>query len=110
MFGRGRGEILSPYDIDLSAYRIEVSVPDGISVSTREAYAGVVPAAWDTPLEEALKAPVNEWKNLIFNDFEKSVFAAYPQIAALKQSFYDRGAVYAAMSGSGSACLGIFEK
>ena len=110
MFGRGRGEILSPYDIDLSAYRVEVSVPDGISVSTKEAYAGVVPAAWDTPLEEALKAPVNEWKNLIFNDFEKSVFAAHPQIAALKQSFYDRGAVYAAMSGSGSACFGIFEK
>ena len=61
-------------------------------------------------LSSILRRPVTEWKDLLVNDFEATVFAAYPALAALKQDLYDRGAVYAAMSGSGSALFGLFEK
>lgn len=110
MTGEGRGEILEAYDIDLSAYEIKVEIPEGVAVSTREAYGGIVPREPETGLREVLARPVTEWKDCLVNDFETTVFAKHPEIADLKQSFYERGAVYAAMSGSGSAVFGIFEK
>lgn len=113
MFGEGRGEILTPYEIDLSGYEIRVEIPQGVSVSTKEAYSKVVPRNLlpeQMSLREALSRPVEEWKNCLVNDFEPSVFALYPQIEALKNSMYERGAVYASMSGSGSSVFGIFRK
>lgn len=110
MIGEGRGEVLTPFDIDLSGYDIRVEVPAGVSVSTREAYAGISPRVPELGLREVLKRPVESWKSLLVNDFEKSVFAAHPEIEALKRKFYDEGAVYAAMSGSGSSVFGLFEK
>lgn len=112
VFGEGRGEVLRPFELPISLgeeYRIEIVVPEGISVSTAEAYRGIVPAIPETRLEEALKKPVEEWKNLIVNDFEQSVFKAHPEIAAIKQSLYDSGAVYAAMSGSGSSVFALYK-
>ena len=113
MVGTGRGEILEPFDIDLSGYEVKVVVPEGISVSTREAYSGIVPresmeGPAPLPLMEALARPVHEWKDCLVNDFERSVFKARPELAAIKQSLYDSGAVYAAMSGSGSALFGMY--
>ena len=61
-------------------------------------------------LKEVLRGPVEEWKGLLVNDFEATVFKAHPELAAIKQSLYDSGAVYAAMSGSGSALFGIYKK
>lgn len=113
MFGEGRGEILTPYEIDLSGYEIRVEIPQGVSVSTKEAYSKVVPRNLlpeQMSLREALSRPVEEWKDCLVNDFEPSVFALYPQIEALKNSMYERGAVYASMSGSGSSVFGIFRK
>lgn len=110
MIGEGRGEVLSPFDLDLSPYDIRVEVPAGVAVSTREAYAGIVPALPALPLREALSRSVGQWKDVLVNDFEKSVFAAHPEIAVLKDRFYDEGAVYAAMSGSGSAVFALFKK
>jgi len=109
MFGEGRGEILTPFELDLSGYELRVEMPEGVSVSTREAYAGVKPCG-ESSLREALKRPVEEWNGLIENDFEPSVFAAHPEIEALKERFYREGAVYAAMSGSGAAVFGLFPK
>ena len=109
--GEGRGEVLRPFSLPIGIggeYRLEIVVPEGISVSTAEAYRGIVPAIPEIRLEEALKRPVEEWKDLIVNDFEKSVFKEHPQLAAIKQSLYDSGAVYAAMSGSGSALFAIY--
>lgn len=111
VFGEGRGEVLRPFSLPIGIggeYRLEIVVPEGISVSTAEAYRGIVPAIPEIRLEEALKRPVKEWKDLIVNDFEKSVFKEHPQLAAIKQSLYDSGAVYAAMSGSGSALFAIY--
>lgn len=107
MMARGRGEILTPMEIDLSAYRIEVVKPE-VTVSTREAYSGVHPHLPRIPLEDVLALPVEQWKGLLKNDFEESIFPIHPEIAAVKEDFYRRGAVYAAMSGSGSAVMGIF--
>lgn len=108
MLGTGRGEILEPVDIDLAGYEIKVAVPEGIHVSTREAYAGIVPCPDGPAVREIISKPVTEWRGLLENDFEKSVFAAHPSIAEQKERFYADGAVYAAMSGSGSAVFGIF--
>jgi len=110
MLGSGRGEILEPFDIDLSGYRLEVTVPEGIAVSTADAYRGIVPNVPDAPLREALKRPVEQWEGLVVNDFETTVFAKHPRLAEIKREMYGAGAVYAAMSGSGSALFGLYRK
>lgn len=110
MLGEGRGERLSPFDIDLSGYEIRVEIPEGVSVSTKEAYGGICPEVPAVRLREALALPVEEWKDSVANDFEKTVFEKHPEIKALKRRLYDEGAVYAAMSGSGSAVFGLFRK
>lgn len=108
MLGTGRGEILEPYPLDLQGYRIEVVVPEGIAVSTADAYRGIVPCERGASVKDILRRPVCCWKESLENDFEKTVFAKYPALAAVKAQLYEKGAVYAAMSGSGSACFGIF--
>ena len=120
MLGEGRGEILTPYELDLSAYDIRVVVPAGIAVSTAEAYRGIRPrlspggelpaGRGPMPLREALGRPVEQWRGALVNDFETTVFAAHPELAAIKQRLYDEGAIYAAMSGSGSALFGLYQK
>ena len=112
MMGTGRGEILRPFDIDLTAYDLKIELPEGVSVSTAEAYKGVL-AARDSdtmPLAEALKHPAEQWKDLIVNDFESTIFPSHPEIAALKRRLYEDGAVYASMSGSGSAVFALFPR
>jgi 4-diphosphocytidyl-2-C-methyl-D-erythritol kinase len=109
MLGEGRGEILTPYDLDLTGFELRVVVPEGIAVSTAEAYRGIVPRE-ATPLREALALPVTQWRDTLVNDFEATVFAVHPALAAFKQSLYDQGAVYASMSGSGSAFFGLFPR
>lgn len=110
MIGSGRGEILTPFDMDLDGYEIRVEVPEGVAVSTREAYSGIVPASPAVPLRDALSRGIPHWKDCLFNDFEKTIFPLHPQIESLKEKFYDEGAVYASMSGSGSSVFGIFAK
>ena len=112
MFGEGRGDILMDYDINLSDFEIRVEVPEGVRVSTSEAYSRVIPRERLAlpPLREALRYPVEMWPDVLFNDFESSVFPLYPAVEALKKRFYDEGAVYASMSGSGSAVFGLFRK
>lgn len=107
-WGSGKGEILSPSNIDLSDYEIRIVVPEGESVSTREAYSGIVPCEPEVDLHDALARPVTEWKSIVKNDFEDSVFPSHPRIAELKEQLYRDGARYASMTGSGSAVFGIF--
>ena len=104
----GRGEIMSPVDVDLSGLWLAVAKPLNESVSTKEAYSGIKPKMPEQGLVELLKADRHEWQGSVANDFESHIFAAHPAIAALKQSMLDAGAIYAAMSGSGSAVFGLF--
>ena len=110
MIGEGRGEILSEYPIDLSAYDLQVLAPEGISVSTKDAYGGIRPHLPEVPLREALARPIEQWDGTLVNDFEETVFAKHPELAAIKRSLYDSGAVYASMSGSGSALFALYRK
>lgn len=103
----GRGEVMTPFPIDLSGLILVVVKPDE-GVSTREAYAGVRPWVPAVPLAERLRRPVSEWQGLVTNDFEESVFAAHPAISDIKEELLDAGALYASMSGSGSAVFGLF--
>ncbi len=110
MIGEGRGEILSEYPMDLSDYELQVLTPEGIAVSTADAYRGIVPKVPEISLREALAKPVEEWDGVLVNDFEETVFAKYPELAAIKRSLYDSGAVYASMSGSGSALFALYKR
>lgn len=140
MFAGGRGEILEPFDIDLSPYRIEVVTP-GIHISTADAYAGVDAIKFPVEhgddgsenvlardmrseptgqersnsgacagLKERLSLGVDNWRENVVNDFEAYAFAKYPILAEIKNDLYRRGAIYASMTGSGSALYGVFPK
>ena len=91
-------------------YELQIVIPEGISVSTAEAYRGITPAIPEMRLKEVLARPVSEWRDLLVNDFEATVFKAHPELAAIKQSLYDSGAAYASMSGSGSALFALYER
>lgn len=111
MFGEGRGEILSDFPLPcLSDYDLKIVVPEGISVSTADAYRGIVPHVPERSLREVLEYPVEEWKGSLANDFETTVFAEHPALASIKRSLYDSGAVYASMSGSGSALFALYPR
>lgn len=108
--GRGRGELLSEVSLPLASKFLVIVVPD-IHVSTAMAYQGVVPSVPEQPCAKVVsEVPYNKWKHYLDNDFEKSVIQAYPVIGRVKMILYDSGAVFAAMSGSGSAVYGIFER
>jgi len=107
--GQGRGEVLEPISIDLSAFEIRLVLPD-IHISTAEAFANVRPEIPQTSLREILNHPPDAWKDVLVNDFEKSVFIIYPELLAEKEKLYAEGAVYASLSGSGSALYGLFPK
>ncbi len=106
-FATGTGNVFHDIEINLSDYKILIAKPD-VSVSTPEAYKNIIPQEPEISLTEIVKTPVENWKNTLVNDFEKSVFQQYPQIEELKNILYQNGAVYASMSGSGSAVFGIF--
>ena len=108
MLGSGRGEVLEPYAGDLSRYRFEVFVPKGVSVSTADAYRGIVPHRPAKPLREILAQDVSTWREELKNDFEETVFARYPVLAAVKPRLYAAGATYASLSGSGAAFFSLF--
>jgi len=105
--GSGRGEILSEAPVSLKGLYLVLVKPD-IHVSTAEAYAGVKPQLPVRQLSDILSLPVAEWKDVLINDFELSVFHKYPALAIVKNSMYQEGAMYASMSGSGSSVFGIF--
>ncbi len=104
----GRGEILKPVNPEFKDFRIIIVKP-GININTAEAYSWVKPADTGETLAHTIKLPPSEWKNHLINDFEESVFSRYPQIRLIKEMLYEAGAIYASMSGSGSAVFGLFD-
>lgn len=103
----GRGNIFAPTEINLSGLYIVIAHP-GIHVPTSAAFAALSPKLMKSPLAEKLLNPITAWHEHLQNDFEASVFYKFPAIADIKTRMYAEGAVYAAMSGSGSAVFGLF--
>jgi 4-diphosphocytidyl-2-C-methyl-D-erythritol kinase len=105
----GKGDQFLEIKVELSSYYILVVYP-GIHSNTKEAYQGLVPRHPDNDLKTVIQRPISDWKNLLVNDFESSILKKHPEINRLKEKLYGEGALYASMSGSGSAVFGIFEK
>lgn len=108
MIGTGRGEILEPIALDLTAFQFQFVFP-GIHISTAMAFSNVTPRVPRKSIREILGQPISTWKAELKNDFEESVFSQFPKLKNLKEKLYADGAIYAAMSGSGSTLFGIFE-
>lgn len=111
-YAEGIGDVLMPVDVPgagLGGYYLAV-VKSSVAVSTRDAYAAIVPKTPAKCCRDIVRQPIETWKDELVNDFEAPIFAMHPELAAIKQSLYDAGAVYAAMSGSGSALFGIFRE
>ncbi len=106
-FATSRGEILEPIQLDLSAYTL-VLINPGIHVNTGAAFSAITPAEPAQSLKEIIQEPITNWKALITNDFEQAVFQQHPELKTIKAQLYDHGAVYSAMSGSGSTIYGFF--
>lgn len=105
----GIGEKLSPIDLDLNSYELRLINPK-IHVSSKEAYAGIIPKKPEISLKKLIKTPIENWKEKVKNDFEKNIFKEYPKLQSIKDQLYKDGAIYASMSGSGSVLYGILEK
>ncbi len=106
-FGTGKGDELETIPCDLKGLFGLLVFPK-VSVSTQEAYAGVRPEKAPNYLPDVISKPISDWKDLISNDFEKNIFPVYPVLKQIKETLYEKGATYAAMSGSGSTLYGIF--
>lgn len=108
MLATGTGTDLRPFEMDFP-YRIELVTPP-IHSSTIAAYKALDYTIFDPnrSLEEILRQDASTWKRSLTNDLEIPVFQLHPEILRYKEELYEKGAIYAAMSGSGAACFGIF--
>lgn len=109
MFASGIGEKLEEVEISFENYYLILVKPE-IFVSTKDAFSAIKPATPSKNLKDIVKHPIEEWKNLMFNDFEKSIFPKFPMIEHIKEKLYALGAIYASMTGSGSSVYAIFNK
>jgi 4-diphosphocytidyl-2-C-methyl-D-erythritol kinase len=105
----GRGEFLEPIKFTLQNFLI-VLISPGISVSTSWAYSQITPVLSANPIRDIITQPVENWRNLLANDFEIPVFSKFPRLKEIKEKLYESGAVYGSLSGSGSALYGLFSK
>ncbi len=106
-FATGRGEKMEPVDVDLAGYKFVIVNPQ-IHVNTGWAFSQLNPSQPSRPVKDIIAQSIESWRQSLVNDFEQPVFKQYPEIATIKQTLYDKGAVYAAMSGSGSTVFGLF--
>ena len=107
VFATGTGNCFESINLSLKGYHLCLVKPE-VAVSTAEAYAQVTPCAPACSLKEIIQLPVDQWKEAMVNDFEASVFPRHPLIGQIKEKLYAEGALYAAMSGSGSSVFGLF--
>jgi 4-diphosphocytidyl-2-C-methyl-D-erythritol kinase len=105
----GRGEILEAVPVNLEGLYLFIIKPE-VHVSTAAAFTGIKPIFRDTSIKENAFLPVKRWREGLHNDFEKTVFGLYPEIEEIKNKLYRNGALYAALSGSGSAVYGLFSE
>ena len=105
----GRGEILTPINLDLSNYQFLLVHP-GVHIATAWAFQQLNPNTKSESIRSIIQKPITDWKNTLINDFETPVFKDEPKLSVIKNQLYQLGAIYASMSGSGSSLFGIFPK
>jgi 4-diphosphocytidyl-2-C-methyl-D-erythritol kinase len=108
-YATSRGEVMENISLNLSTYKFAVVNP-GIHVATGWAFSQIKPSAERMSLREIIHQPIESWKENLTNDFEEPVSQHHPELAAIKKTLYQQGAVYAAMTGSGSTVYGLFPK
>ncbi len=109
MLAEGRGEILKNINLSLKGYFL-VLVHPSVHISTPKAYGMITPLIPEISLSERIKQPIENWKDVLKNDFEEPIFKEFKELKKIKETLYENGAVYAAMTGSGSALYGIFKE
>ena len=109
VFAKGKGDEFEDISLNLENYFTIVVKPD-VYVSTESAYKNIKPTVPALSIKEIIAKPVHEWKGLLVNDFEEKIFKKHPVIRHIKDELYNSGAIYASMSGSGSAVYGIFQE
>ncbi|MBS1603063.1 MAG: 4-(cytidine 5'-diphospho)-2-C-methyl-D-erythritol kinase [Bacteroidetes bacterium] len=107
--GGGRGELLQPIPVDLNGYDILLIDPK-VHVSTAQAFSLCTPADNGPTIGSIIRQPIETWRNQLTNDFEEPVFRLHPQLRDIKTLLYEKGAVYASLTGSGSSLFGIYKK
>ena len=108
-FVRGRGEIMKTIELDLSVHSI-ILINPGIHISTESAFSQIRPYKSENSISDIILMPVAEWRTRLLNDFEHPVFLAHPVLKVIKEILYEKGAIYASMTGTGSSLYGIFPK
>jgi 4-diphosphocytidyl-2-C-methyl-D-erythritol kinase len=108
VYASGKGDVFSEVKIDLSQYCIVVVYP-AVHSNTALAYKGVVPVKPQKNIQSIIASEIKNWKEELTNDFEKTIFLQHPELQSIKNTFYTKGALYASMSGSGSALYGVFK-
>ncbi len=108
-FATEKGNILNKIDFSLKGYFIIVIHPK-IHINTAIAYSKIKPKLPAKSLTNLINEPIETWKGKVSNDFEDVIFKLHPEIGNIKNKLYNLGAVYASMSGSGSAVFGIFNE
>jgi 4-diphosphocytidyl-2-C-methyl-D-erythritol kinase len=109
--GLGRGDDIYPL-ADMPPVHVVILRP-GFGVATADAYRW-----FDEEQRRPLKDPQPRrvppgwpaWSATLRNDLEGAVVRHHPAIGRIRQSLLDAGAAFAAMSGSGSAVFGLFER
>lgn len=110
-FASGIGDVLEPISNSsylLKGYKLALIKPD-IAISTKKAYQQINVKKTSVSCKDIIHQPIKCWKDELFNDFETPVFQEFPELKVIKEQLYQQGAIYASMSGSGSAIYGIFE-
>jgi len=107
--GRGRGEILAPLDFSLHGYYLQLVVPP-VHISTREAFASIIPQTEPLDWDSLLHSPVTAWSGSLVNDFEPYARKEHPLIEEIIQRMYASGAEFVSLTGSGAGVYGIFTK
>lgn len=112
LYATGIGDILEPFNEEWNMLKGKwmVLVKPNVAVSTKEAYEGITPTKPRINCRDAVMQPIETWRDNLINDFEQSIFQKLPVLKDMKQRLYDNGAIYAAMSGSGSTIFGIFDE
>lgn len=108
-FATSRGEKMQPIDLNLSTYQLVIINPK-IHIGTSWSFGNITPQIPTTSILQIIQHPIETWKNELINDFEKPAINKYPEIGNIINTLYNNGAIYSAMTGSGSSVFGIFPK